>query len=64
MLTENRMRHDLGAPRGRSLDNWKLVETDVNNAITLAADTFARWRPIQSEDVARDHVLLMFGAKG
>jgi hypothetical protein len=42
---------------------WNLVETDVNNAITLAADTFAKWRTIRSEEVARDHLLSMFGAK-
>ena len=42
---------------------WKLVETDVDNAITLAADTFGKWRAIRNEDVARDHLLSMFGAK-
>ncbi len=42
---------------------WKLVETDVDNAITLAADTFVKWRTIRHEEVARNHLLLMFGAR-
>jgi hypothetical protein len=43
--------------------DWNLVETDVDNAITLAADTFVKWRTIRNEDAARDHLLSMFGAK-
>jgi len=42
---------------------WSLGETDVDNAIALATDTFAKWRTIRNEDVARDHLLAMFGAK-
>jgi hypothetical protein len=41
---------------------WNIVETDVADAITLAEDTFAKWRSIRSEDVARHHLLSMFGA--
>ena len=54
-LQEDRHRadYDLG---------WKLVETDVNNAITLAEELFERWTRLKTEDVARDHLLLMFGA--
>jgi hypothetical protein len=36
--------------------------TDVTNAITLAEDTFAKWRAIRVEDVARHYLLSMFGA--
>jgi uncharacterized protein (UPF0332 family) len=42
---------------------WNIVETDVADAITLAAETFAKWRSIRTEDVARHHLLSMFGAK-
>jgi hypothetical protein len=42
---------------------WKLVGTDVENAITLAETTFAKWRAIRTEDIARDHLLSMFGAR-
>lgn len=42
---------------------WRLVETDVRNAIRLAEDVFAKWRKIKNEDVARHHLLSMFGAK-
>ena len=42
---------------------WKLVETDVRNSITLAEDLFTKWRKIRGEDIARHHLLSMFGAK-
>jgi hypothetical protein len=42
---------------------WRLVETDVRNSITLADDVFAKWRKIKGEDIARHHLLSMFGAK-
>jgi hypothetical protein len=42
---------------------WKLVETDVRNSITQAEEIFAKWRKIRSEDIARHHLLSMFGAK-
>lgn len=38
---------------------WNLVETDVDDAITLASDTFVRGRTIRDEDIARDHRLSM-----
>jgi hypothetical protein len=41
---------------------WNIVETDVADAITLAEDTFTKWRAIRSEDAARHHLLSMFGA--
>ena len=42
---------------------WNLVETDVENAIALAADTFAKWRAIREDKIARHHLLSIFGAK-
>jgi hypothetical protein len=42
---------------------WNIVETGVADAITLAAETFAKWRSIRTEDVARHQLLSMFGAK-
>ena len=42
---------------------WRLVETDVRNAIRLAEDVFAKWRKIKDEDIARHHLLSMFGAR-
>ncbi|HEX5432123.1 MAG TPA: hypothetical protein VFW83_09165 [Bryobacteraceae bacterium] len=42
--------------------SWKIVSTDVADAITLAADTFEKWRSIRDENIARDHLLSMFGA--
>jgi len=42
---------------------WKLVGTDVANAITLAETTFSKWHAVRREDVARDYLLSMFGAK-
>jgi NOL1/NOP2/fmu family ribosome biogenesis protein len=41
---------------------WKIVPTDVTDAIALAEDTFAKWRAIRGDDVARNHLLSMFGA--
>jgi hypothetical protein len=41
---------------------WNIVPTDVADAITLAEDTFAKWRSIRNEDIARHHLLSMFGA--
>jgi len=42
---------------------WNLVETDVRDSITLAEEVFAKWRKIKNEDLARHHLLSMFGAK-
>lgn len=42
---------------------WKLVGTDVANAITLAETTFSKWHAVRGEDLAREHLLSMFGAK-
>lgn len=42
--------------------SWNIVATDVQNAITLAEDTFAKWRLIRAEDIARHYLLSMFGA--
>jgi hypothetical protein len=42
---------------------WRLVETDVRNAIRLAEDVFAKWHKIKDEDIARHHLLSMFGAR-
>ena len=42
---------------------WNLVESDVRNSITLAEDVFVKWRKIRNEDLARRHLLSMFGAK-
>jgi len=42
---------------------WNLVETDLRNSITLAEEVFAKWRKIRGEDIARHHLLSMFGAK-
>jgi NOL1/NOP2/fmu family ribosome biogenesis protein len=41
---------------------WNIVQTDVADAITLAEDTFTRWRSIRSHEIARHHLLSMFGA--
>jgi hypothetical protein len=41
---------------------WNIVGTDVVDAITLAEDTFAKWRSIRNEDAAQQHLLSMFGA--
>src|SRR5450432_2625569 len=42
---------------------WKLVGTDVANAITLAETTFSKWHAVRGDDLAREHLLSMFGAK-
>lgn len=42
---------------------WRLVETDVRNAIRLSEEVFAKWRNIKDEDIARNHLLSMFGAR-
>jgi len=42
---------------------WKLLGTDVANALALAETTFSKWRAVRDDDVARDHLLSMFGAK-
>lgn len=42
---------------------WKLVGTDVVNAITLAETAFSKWHAVRGDEVARDHLLSMFGAK-
>ena len=41
--------------------SWNIVATDVQNAITLAEDTFRKWRSIRTEDAARNYLLSMFG---
>jgi hypothetical protein len=42
---------------------WRLVETDVRIAIRNAEVVFAKWRKIRDEDIARGHLLSMFGAR-
>jgi len=42
---------------------WRLVETDVRDSIRLGEDVFMKWRKIRDEDIARHHLLAMFGAK-
>jgi hypothetical protein len=42
--------------------SWNVVATDVENAIPLADDAFAKWRSIRTEDIARHYLLSMFGA--
>jgi hypothetical protein len=42
---------------------WNVVETDVRDAINLAEATFEKWRLIRDDDVARHHLLSMFGAR-
>jgi hypothetical protein len=42
---------------------WRLVETDVRDSIGLAEDVFVKWGKIKGQDIARDHLLSMFGAK-
>ncbi len=41
---------------------WNIVPTDVAGAISLAEDTFTKWRSIANEGIARHHLLSMFGA--
>jgi hypothetical protein len=41
---------------------WNIAQTDVKNAISLAEDTFTKWRSIRNDDTARHHLLSMFGA--
>jgi len=38
------------------------VGTDVENAVTLAEETFMKWRAICADDVTRHYLLSMFGA--
>ena len=42
---------------------WRLVETDVRNAIGLAEEVFSKWLKTRNEDIARHHLLSMFGAR-
>jgi len=42
--------------------SWNIVGTDVENAVTLAEDTFTKWRSIRTEDATRHYLLSMFGA--
>ena len=42
---------------------WRLVETDVIDAIRLLEEVFAKWREIKDEEIARNHLLSMFGAR-
>jgi len=55
-LQKNRQRADYDG-------GWRLVETDVRDSIRLAEDVFVTWRNIKGEDIARHHLLSMFGAK-
>ena len=41
---------------------WNIVSTDVQDAITRAEDTFAKWRSIRGHEIAGHHLLSMFGA--
>jgi len=41
---------------------WNIVPTDVEDSVTLAEDAFTKWRSIRDEDIARHHLLSMFGA--
>jgi len=43
--------------------SWKIVDTDVQDAITSAEDIFMKWRAIRNEEAVRNHLLSMFGAK-
>lgn len=35
----------------------------VRNAIRLSEEVFAKWRTIKDEEIARNHLLSMFGAR-
>ena len=54
-LQEDRLRADY------DLD-WNLTATDVEKSIFLADQIFQNWPVICQEDVARHHLLTMFGA--
>ena len=41
---------------------WNIVPTDVRDAVELAERTFVKWRSIRDDDLARQHLLSMFGA--
>jgi len=41
---------------------WNIARTDVADSLTLAEDTFVKWRSIRLEDIARHYLLSMFGA--
>jgi hypothetical protein len=55
-LQKDRQRADYDA-------GWRIVETDVRNSVTQAEESFDKWRKIRGEDIARHHLLSMFGAK-
>jgi uncharacterized protein (UPF0332 family) len=55
-LQKNRHRADYDS-------GWKLVETDVRSSIIRAEEVFTKWRKIKDENIARHHLLSMFGAK-
>ncbi len=40
-----------------------IVPTDVENALTLAEDVFAKWQSVREEELARHYLRSMFGAK-
>src|SRR5438270_2500642 len=42
-----------GIAIGRITIHWNIVETDVSNAITLAAETSVKWRTVGTETVAQ-----------
>lgn len=42
---------------------WALAETDVRAVIEYADKVFMTWRAVKDEDVARNHLLTMFGAR-
>jgi uncharacterized protein (UPF0332 family) len=42
--------------------SWNIVATEVADAITLAESIFTKWQSIRIEEIARQHLLSMFGA--
>ena len=41
---------------------WQIAGTDVAAAINRAGQTIIKWRSIRNDDLARHHLLSMFGA--
>jgi hypothetical protein len=42
--------------------DWMIVATDMQLALNRAEVAFAKWRMIEHEEIARNHLLAMFGA--
>jgi len=42
--------------------DWAIVATDVESALNYAETAFGKWRLIEHEEIARNHLLAMFGA--